>query len=323
MDKKTELFNILDGAADFISGSELAERLQVTRASIWKYIKALQKEGYVIEAVTNRGYRLSSLSDVITAEGVLAALGPLREVFSLEVLSSCASTNLVLKEKAASLPELRTVIAGSQTAGRGRLGRSFHSPEGTGLYMSVLLRPQLPAEGATLITTAAAVAVCRAIEELGGGVPSIKWVNDVFVDGKKVCGILTEASFDMESGAIEHAILGVGINVAEPAGGFPEELRDIAGAAFPSRERDLRCRLAAAFLRHFYAIYTALPDRSFVAEYQKRSFLAGMDVNVLRGGESTPAKVLGVDDDCGLIVRYADGREETLTSGEVSVKPVD
>lgn len=321
MDNKTTLLNILDTSGDFVSGSELAERMGVTRAAVWKYIKALKDEGYDIEAVTNRGYRLSPSSDVITADGITNGLGDLAGVFRIEVLQSCSSTNLVLRERAAALKEWHTVVAGSQTAGRGRLGRSFWSPDGTGLYMSVFLRPNLPAAETTFITTAAAVAVCRAIEELAGIKAGIKWVNDIFVNGKKVCGILTEASLDMESGTVGHAVLGIGINVTEPEGGFPEELKEIAGAVFPYRQKNMRSRLAATVLRQFYSIYTNFPNRDFVKEYQALSFLVGKEVSVLRGGNAEPATVLRVDDLCRLAVRYPDGREETLSGGEVSVRP--
>ena len=187
--------------------------------------------------------------------------------------------------------------------------------------MSVLLRPKLPAEDGALITTAAAVAVCRAVEALGSDRAEIKWVNDVLIRGRKICGILTEAGFNMESGTLDYAVLGVGINVTEPAGGFPAEIADVAGAVFPARRRDMRNCLAAEFLRQFYGIYKALPGRDFVAEYQARSCLTGKYVTVLRGGEARKALALAVDDRCRLLVRYEDGTEEALFSGEVSVRP--
>lgn len=257
----------------------------------------------------------------VTAGGVRKYLGSLAEKIPVEVLPVCPSTNLILKERAAELPEWYTVIARRQTAGRGRLGRSFCSPEGSGLYMSVLLRTKLPAEDISLITPAAAVAVCRAAEELGSDRAEIKWVNDVLIGGRKVCGILTEAGFDARSGAPDWAILGVGINVTEPAGGFPAEIADVAGAVFPRKGEDMPDRLAAAFLRHMYAIYETLPTGGFVAEYQARSCLPGRWVNVLQGGEARRAQALAVDDRCRLLVRYEDGTEEALFSGEVSVRP--
>ena len=321
MEKKDCLLAKLESAGGYISGSELAERLGVSRAAVWKLIQLLRKDGHEIEAVTNRGYRLSDTNDAVTTAGVIKHLGILADRISLEVLPCCQSTNLVLKERAAELPEWRTVIAGQQTGGRGRLGRSFYSPEGTGLYMSILLRPKLKAEDAVLITTSAAIAVCRAVEKLGSEHAQIKWVNDVFIRGRKVCGILTEAGFDLESSSMKYVILGVGINVTEPAGGFPPDLEHIAGAVFPQRQRDLRCRLAAAFLRQFYPIYMSLPQRDFVKEYRQRCYIVGQEVDVLLGGAVQHALALSVDDRCRLVVRYADGTEEALFSGEVSIRP--
>ncbi len=323
MDNKKKLLDALLGAPDgtFVSGSELANILGVSRAAVWKHIAALRAEGYDIKAVTNRGYMLGESSDVLSEKAIKKYLGEKESRVELEILPACGSTNLVIKEKANTLGEGHVVIAGEQTAGRGRYGRTFLSPGGTGLYMSVLLRPKLSAEDAVMITTAAAVAVCRAIEELTPDKPTIKWVNDVLVNGKKVCGILTEASFDMESGALDYAVLGVGINVTESDGGFPQELADIAGAILQNREHDMRCRLASSFLRHFFDIYDTFPSRSFVEEYRIRSFLPGRPILVLRQGTSVPAKAVAIDDRCRLIVRYADGSEEALSSGEVSVRP--
>ena len=321
MDKKETLLNILEHTDAFISGSELAARLGVTRAAVWKYIRMLEGEGCEIEAVTNRGYRLSPSNDMITAESIRRELGELSGQFSIEVVRECTSTNSVLKEKAAGLPEWYTLIAGSQSEGRGRRNRSFHSPAGTGLYMSVLLRPQLPIGDAVLITAAAAVAVCRAVEELSGVCPGIKWVNDILLYGRKICGILSEASLDMESGAVESVILGVGINVTPPAEGFPPALSDTAGAVFPNRQRNMRSRMAAAFLRHFFRIYADFPNRGFVPEYRSLNVLPGRRILVLQAGGSSPAAALDIDDRCRLIVRYDDGTQQALSSGEVSVLP--
>ena len=322
MDKKQMLLEKLESTEDFLSGSELAEYLGVTRASVWKYIKALKSDGYQVEAITNRGYRLSPLNDVITVCGVKKALVEDAEKFEIEVVQSCSSTNQVLKSKAESLPQWHVLIAESQSAGRGRNGRKFFSPDGSGLYMSVLLRPKLQVSEATLITTAAAVAVCRAIHDLAGVRAEIKWVNDVYLHGKKVCGILTEATLDMESGMLNYAILGIGINVTEPKGGFSKELAGIAGAVFESGERGLRCRLAAAVIEHLYAILEGLPSRDFISEYQSLNFVVGKNVQVLRGDTSETAFAEKIDEECRLVVRFSDGRVEKLSSGEVSVKTV-
>lgn len=319
MDKKQMLLEKLDNTADFISGNDLADYLGVTRASVWKYIKALQSDGYKVEAVTNRGYRLSPSSDVMTAYGVKKALGDYADKFEVEVLPNCSSTNQVLKSKAETLPQWHTLIAESQSEGRGRNGRKFFSPDKTGLYMSILLRPKLQVADSTLITTAAAVAVCRAIHELSGAKAQIKWVNDVYLNNKKVCGILTEANLDMESGMVNYAILGIGINITKPDGGFTKELLGIAGAVFDSGQQQLRCRFAAAVMKNVYEIFANISCRDFISEYQSLSLVTGHNVQVLRNGKAEIAFAESIDEKCRLVVRFPDGRVETLSTGEVSI----
>ena len=198
----------------FLSGEEIARRLGVSRNAVWKAIKALQAGGYPIQAVPNRGYCLAASSDVLSESGIRQYLTPEAQSLDLRVYDSVDSTNLVLRKLAnEGAAEGTVVIAAEQSGGRGRKGRNFYSPQGTGVYVSLLLKPQIAPDDATLITTTAAVAVCDAVEALSGEPATIKWVNDVFMRGKKICGILTEGSFDMESGQFEYAILGTGINV--------------------------------------------------------------------------------------------------------------
>lgn len=239
------------------------------------------------------------------------------------VLSETDSTNRVLREMAeAGAPEGTLVLAETQTAGRGRLGRRFVSPPGSGIYMSLLLRPALPAADALLITTAAAVAAATAIERATGKETRIKWVNDVYQNGKKVCGILTEGAVCTDRAAFRYAILGVGINVYPPQGGFPAEIREIAGTLFEKAPpADPRPAIVTDFLTAFAAEYPDLTAKRYYAEYARRSMLDGQTVTVHRGETAREATVLGVDTDFCLRVRFADGREAALDSGEVSVKP--
>ena len=311
---------LAENRGSYLSGSRIAEQLGITRAAVWKQIRSLMAEGYEIDAVTNRGYCLGDRSDVITKEGLLAALGPEGARYTLEVHDSITSTNTVLKERAESLTDWYVIVSGRQTAGRGRIGRSFYSPEATGIYLSVLLRPDLPAEQSVRITTAAAVAACRAIEEKTDRTPGIKWVNDVFVEGRKVCGILTEGSLNLETGGLDWVVMGIGFNVYEPEGGFPEEIREIAGPVAAERAGDLRVHLAGSFLRHFGKVCDSLAEASFAEEYRKRSIVTGQNILVLRNGQEIPAFAEDIDGECRLRVRYADGREELLSSGEVSIR---
>ncbi len=239
---------------------------------------------------------------------------------TLEVFDQVDSTNRLAKDYGERGAEEGTVIiANSQTAGRGRFGRTFSSPAGTGLYMSVVLRPSLSAEKALSITTAAAVAVCRAIERVSDRTAQIKWVNDIYCDGKKVCGILTEAAFNGDQ--MRYAVLGVGINVNAPVGGFSRDIADIAAAVF-EKEQGNREELAAAVLDAFFEEYAVLSEECYVTEYRERSCLVDTPIVVRSPLGDRDALALGVDERCRLLVRYADGREEALASGDVSIKIV-
>lgn len=323
MTTKEKLASLLEAAdGKFISGNAIADSLGITRAAIWKSIRLLEEDGYTIEAVRNRGYRLARSNDAISRECVEKYLGEDADKFSLEVTGSITSTNTVMKDRAQELPNWHAIIAQSQSEGRGRSGRSFYSPADTGLYISVIQRPVIPAWQATKITTAAAVAACRAIEECTDKTPTIKWVNDVFVEKKKVCGILTEASFSMETGELEWVVMGIGFNVYEPEGGFPSEIADIAGAIASERTGDLRSRIAASFLVNFRKLCGDLAASDFYEEYRRRSFLIGKQINVIKADGPVRAIAVGIDDECRLEVRYPDGTEELLSSGEVSIRSI-
>lgn len=308
-----------DGAA--VSGAQMAEQAGVSRAAVWKAICALRDDGYAIDAVTRGGYTLRADGGRLTAAAVTARLRT--PGLAVTALENTDSTNTCVRRLAEDgAPEGTVVVAAAQTAGRGRSGKSFLSPAGTGLYMSVLLRPQLAMGDALLITTAAAVAVAHAVERVAAVTAQIKWVNDVYVDGKKVCGILTEGALDLENGGLRYAILGIGINICPPAGGFPPELASIAGALTETGGEALRAPLAAAVLDEFFALYPHLVEKPFYDDYVSRSLLTGRQIEVLRGGMHLPATALGIDRDLHLRVRYADGSEENLAAGEVSTRPL-
>ncbi|MBR1765211.1 MAG: biotin--[Ruminococcus sp.] len=305
----------------FVSGEELAERIGCTRGAVWKAVRALQKDGWSVTAVTNRGYCLEAAADVLSEAGVRRYLCDNAEAVFPQVFKCVDSTNIRLRELAENgAPEGTAVIAGEQTKGRGRLGRSFYSPSDTGLYMSLLLRTEIPAQDAVLITTAAAVAAAEAIERVSGKKCGIKWVNDVYIGNRKVCGILTEASMSLESGGLEYAVLGIGINAYEPEGGFPEEIRDVAGAVFESRCADARCRLAGEVLGRFMNYYRSLESRLFLDGYRSRLMWRGERISVISGKESYPCVLEDVDDSCRLLVRTDSDERKTILSGEISIR---
>ena len=304
----------------FVSGEKLAELLGVSRNSVWKAVHALQAAGYRIESVTGKGYRLDASTSVLSAASIERYLtAPGVHVHYHDLIDS---TNLQLKRLAeAGAPEGTLVVADQQSAGRGRQGRAFYSPSGTGLYFSLLLRPTFSLEDVALVTSFAAVAVAEAIESVFGLPVQIKWVNDIFVEGHKVCGILTEASFDAENGQLAYAVVGIGINVFTPVGGFPGDVAEVAHAISPQHTDadDTRARLVAAIVNTFMEGYPDVPARPHLAAYRARSLLDGRSVEVFEGPLNYRAKVLGINDDLTLQVQLSDGTERALISGEVHI----
>ena len=321
MTTKEKLLSLLESQRGcYLSGEEIAQSLSISRAAVWKGIKALRQEGYTIDAVTNRGYCLSPEVDILSAQGVKKYL---KQDLNVTVLPNADSTNALLRSLAEQgAPEGTVVIANAQTQGRGRYGRAFFSPGDTGIYLSLLLRPvhASPRQTVTL-TAAAAVAMCQAIEAVGGDAPEIKWVNDIFLHGKKVCGILTEAAFGLETGAPEYVVLGVGINVYPPKEGFPPELNTIAGALWEQPVQDGKNKLASSFLDRFLTLYAAADPGAFLEDYRRRSLVVGKDITVMVGGAETKAHAVGIDDDCRLLVRYENGETTALSYGEVRIQP--
>ncbi len=243
----------------------------------------------------------------------------LRVPIKVQIYDELASTNLTAREIATCGDgREQVVIARRQTSGRGRLGRSFHSELG-GLYMSLLLYPKNSAQDALRITTAAAVAVSRAIDRVAGTRCEIKWVNDVYLNGRKVCGILTEGQLGTDR--LDFAVLGIGINLTEPTGGFPSDIVSRAGAVFETLPDGADNAIAAEVINEFYRIYES-EGTDYIDEYRERSCLTGREVDVMRvaDGDTTPATVIGIGDDFSLTVEYVNGKREALTSGEVSVR---
>ncbi len=301
-----------------LSGEMLATQLHVSRSAIWKAIKDLQKEGHAISAVTNKGYTLDTYSDRLSAEGIRPYLKTCAEIVVHDVIDS---TNTQAKRLAAAgAPHGTLVVANSQTEGRGRRGRSFASPAETGLYLSLVLRSTLPMESAALVTSAAAVAVCRALKTVCDKEVQIKWVNDLYYHEKKCCGILSEASADFETGGVDYMVVGIGLNIHEPEGGFPAEIRTIATALFERGAHVPRCKLAAEIANEVLHLAEILPDCSFMEEYRARNLVPGREVTVLQNGTEYPAKALSITDSGHLIVQKPDGTTAEISFGEVSIR---
>ena len=319
MSTRNDVLKALMATREAVSGEWLARQLGVSRNAVWKAIRQLRGEGYRIEAVTNLGYRLVEAPDRISQPEIERWLMARTIGARMEIHDRLDSTNTRAKAIAATgAPHGYLVIAESQSGGRGRSGRAFFSPEHTGVYLTYVLRPQLSAERAVMITSMAAVAVARAIETVADVDVKIKWVNDLFIHGRKVCGILCEASMDFESGQLEYAVLGIGINVA--AMRFPDELADIATSIENECGAPVsRSRLVAEISNQLEALYGQLETGEFMRESRERSCVIGREVTVFRGDESLDARVLDIDAQGRLVIQTEAGVSR-VGSGEISLK---
>ena len=302
-----------------VSGEELGETLNVSRAAVWKAINALREEGFNISAVKNRGYTLSPSDNKLSAEGILSVLRDNGiadcQVFVYDTVDS--TQNIGKKFAAGHTGDLAIITADSQTKGRGRYGKNFYSPHSTGIYMSLVIKVGKPIENFLSITTATAVAVCRVIERHSKKKPEIKWVNDVWFGGRKACGILTEAVSGLESGLLDYVVIGIGMNLHTKD--FPEELKEIA---FSIDDMDIaRNVLIAELAAEVFKIAKDPDSDEIFNEYKDRSLILGkeiwwMDKDVRRTGTAIDLNRAG-----NLIVRTDEG-EVILNSGDVSIRPL-
>lgn len=240
---------------------------------------------------------------------------------SIRYFSTIDSTNTRAKAMAAQgAPHGTVLIAGHQSGGRGRLGRSFHSPEGMGIYLSVILRPNCPAQALMHLTCAAGVAMCDAVENAMGFRPGIKWTNDLIWDKRKLGGILTELAFKSD-GTVDYAVIGIGINCLQKERDFPEDIRGIAASLSMVTEQDADpAKVAAAMVLFLEKMATSLFSPDWIARYQTDCVTVGQEISVVRGDTVRHGTALAVDPEGALIVRFSDGHEEAVSSGEVSVR---
>lgn len=309
---KSDVLKILEQNRNiFISGQELAKQLNVSRMSICKVIKKLKEEGYNIEASTNKGYMLLDNNDILSSEGISCYLDKKMDIYAYKTIDS---TNTQMKKFAVdNHVDYALIVAEHQSAGRGRFNRNFYSPEKQGIYMSLLLRYNQTFNDATLITIQSAVAIKRVIKKLCGIDTKIKWVNDLYYQGKKICGILTEAISDFESGMIEAIIIGIGINVSTKQ--FPEELLDKATSL--GIENINRSKFIALIVNEILKII----DEDFnnvLNEYKDASCVLNKKVEFRYKGQIYNGIAKDINNLGNLIVK-CDNQEYTLNSGEVSI----
>ncbi len=308
---KDDVLFELSVADGYVSGEQLAEKYNKSRAAVWKAINALKKDGCEISAVTNRGYKIAPDNSVILPAAISKNLE--RDI-PVIFLKSVDSTNTYAKRLLADGRQGEfLVVANEQTAGRGRQGKSFYSPASTGVYFSLVLRPEASVGNAVSVTTAAAVAVCSAIEEMTDKNPKIKWVNDVFVDGRKICGILTEATTDFESGNVDSVIIGIGVNIKTKA--FPDDVEGAGCLDADVNRSEFIAKTVNGLLKIKAGDYSP-----FIDYYRSHSLVLGQEILFTENGRVNRATALEIDERGGLVVRLRDGEVRTLRSGEISVR---
>lgn len=324
MTTDAKILSALRENPDGVSGAELAEQLGISRAAIWSRIEELRSLDYDIEAGPHFGYRLVSAPDALHADDLLARLGKTKVIGrDIRVFEKTTSTNDVIERLARDgVREGVVVFAESQTKGRGRLGRKWVSPERKGLWFSILLRPDLRPPETTQLTIASATALRRAIQSETGLKPEIKWPNDILVGRKKVAGILTELSAELDR--VKHVILGIGVDVNLGAGEFPPELRKLATSLkIESGKAISRPELAAAILRELDFDYARIRAGKFTAvadEWETQCATIGHEVAIQIGGREIRGRAESLDDDGALIVRTEHGRLERIIGGDVALE---
>lgn len=320
-EKIIELLKNNDG--DFISGQKISESFGVSRAAIWKYINALKEEGYKIESVSKKGYRLVSSPDILTYEEIKDKLTTKYIGRTLYHYDTIDSTNIKAKDLASKgVKDGTIVISEEQTMGKGRLGRSWASPKYKGIWMSIILKPNIKPEKLARVTQIGAAAVTKAVRNMGIEA-FIKWPNDIVIGNKKVCGILTEMNCELNR--INYLVVGIGINVNLEMKDITEEISNIATSLLiESGNKVDRKKLVADILNIFEEMYQDFIKTGYLGKAldicRKYSILIGKEVRIIDGNKEMKAKVLGLSDEGELLVDFGDGKEKKLISGEVSVR---
>ena len=318
---KEKILELLKRRSDYVSGQDICNRLGVSRTAVWKNINALKQEGYRIDSVNNKGYKLLSEPDVINEIRLREYLHTHWLASTIVYEKEMDSTNIQAKKLGENdAADGTLVVTEQQTAGRGRRGKSWVSPTGN-CYFSVLLRPEIPADRASMITLLAAMGLAKAIKKVSHLNTMIKWPNDVVANGKKLCGILTESSTDLEY--INYAVVGIGINTNQTE--FPDEIRETASSIrLETGEKINRAELMGTFLDEFEKYYeTFLKTEDLTSLSKEYNFLLinrGKEVKIIERDRERVLNAIGIDDRGGLIVEDSQGNQETIISGEVSVR---
>jgi BirA family transcriptional regulator, biotin operon repressor / biotin---[acetyl-CoA-carboxylase] ligase len=321
---KKEILKLLkDNAESFVSGQDISEKLGVTRAAIWKYMNQLKEDGYEIESQSKKGYKIISSPDILTYEEIEPYLNTSYIGRNIIHFDSIDSTNTKAKQLADTVEADGTIVVSEeQTSGRGRLGRSWVSPKHKGVWMSIILKPDLSPMEAVKLTQIAAAAAVEASSELGIKT-YVKWPNDIVMNHKKVCGILTEMSAELTR--INYVVVGIGINVNIEDTDFPEDIKEIATSLKIETKTSVnRQELVARILNHFERLYLKFVKENDIKTSldicRKNSALLGRDIMIIKKDGNVEAKALDIDEEGRLLVQYTDGKQEYVISGEVSIR---
>lgn len=316
MKTASKVLHLLEQKTTHLSGQEIANRLGLSRTAVWKAIKSLQDAGYTIESQPHNGYLLKD-SQLLSATFIKRKLSPTIKL-EFEINDSLSSTNTRAKECGArpltNLPQI--ILSDRQTSGYGRYGREFDSPQGTGIYLSLLLQNHQENFDAGLLTTATATALCRALVDKLEITPGIKWVNDVLWQDKKICGILTEGITDLETGDLKQIVVGVGINFLTPTKVFSPDLQKRAGSLkkVVQQKKLTRNAMIAAFLNEFFKLYPSFTSTDFISDYRKYCTTLGKRVTITQGRQQFTGLAQDITSDGALILN--DGR--VFSSGEIT-----
>lgn len=326
MNTKEKILLLLElNRGKYISGVQIAKELEISRNAVWKTIQELIKKGYQIQSVKNQGYCLCENNDILSVQGMLPYLANDDYAKQITVYDVLSSTNQTAKEWASrGATHGTTIIADAQTAGRGRYGRVFYSPSDSGIYMSIILHPEeLRLHPPAMITAYAALVVCNVIETLTGKESGIKWINDIYMDGKKICGILTEAVMDVESGNMEWVVVGIGINFSTKTTVFPEPLQQTATSLFVSDHPNVtRNHVAAEIINGFLSPKISIEKKEVFQTYKRRLMVLNKKITVhSMSGDSYKAIARDMDADGHLLVEDAFGTIHVLSSEEVRIQP--
>lgn len=322
---KSKILKLLKTSDSYVSGQEMCKYLNVSRTAVWKVMNQLKDEGYEIEAMSNKGYKILNCPDIITNYEIASEMKTKHIATQIEYYNEIDSTNIrckILAEQGAEDGIL--VVADQQTAGKGRRGRKWDSPKGCGIFMSLMLKPDIAPVNASMLTLVTAMALVKGIKEATGLETKIKWPNDIILNQKKLCGILTEMSSELDY--INHVVIGIGVNVNMTS--FPNEIAQVATSiaieqGHPVKRSAIIARTMEAFEEYYERFLKKQNLEDLMEEYNELLIHKDCEIRVLGAREEYVAKAIGIDKSGELLVELEDGTKKKIRSGEISIRGIN